>query len=846
MHFDSTRIALMRAVLGGTWRRPGRILLAVLAIAAGVALGLGVALVNQSALAEFEHGMRTLSGSADLEIRAGREGFDEALYPRLARLPGVEVASPGLEISSRVDGQPATAPPLLLLGLDVFQHARLQPALFAAGAAANAQNSTTRGLLDADVVYLSAAAANWLHLAAGDTLLLKSGLAAVPLRVAGILPGGAVDERLAVADIATVQWRFGKLGSINRLDLRLAAGADAASLRAAIAALLPPGVSVATPDEAVGRAAEISAAYRVNLGMLAAIALVTGAFLVFSTQSLAVIRRRTEFALLLACGLTRRELVALLVAEGALLGLIGALLGLACGYLLAGAALHYLGGDLGAGMFAAERVRLQAGGASALLYGLLGVAAAAAGAWLPALEAASRPPALALKSGDEAHLFARLEHARGGLVCLALAAAALWLPGHAGIAVGAYLSVAFMLLGGVLLLPALARRLFARLPSRGGALMQLAAAQLAGAPGFVAVAGAGVLAAVALATAMAIMVGSFRTSLAHWLDHMLPADAYVRAARAYEAGGMDVATQEALLGTPGVARAVFVRHRQIMLDAARPPVALIARDLPADAGQALVLVAGSGAAPAGLPLWVSEAMVDLYGWRPGQVVELPLAGRAVTATVAGVWRDYARQQGAIMMRLADYRALTGDTAINEAGLWLAPGAQLAATAAALRARISGGERLDIVSPGAIRGLSLAIFDRTFAVTYALEAVAIVIGLAGIAASFAALAAARRREFGVLRHLGLTRRDIGRLLALEGLLGSALAVGLGLVLGGAIGWVLVAVINRESFHWSMDFAPDWLPLAGFALAMIAAGTAAARYAGRQAASADAVQAVKDDW
>ncbi|MBL8484357.1 MAG: FtsX-like permease family protein [Rhodocyclaceae bacterium] len=496
-------------------------------------------------------------------------------------------------------------------------------------------------------------------------------------------------------------------------------------------------------------------------------------------------------------------------------------------------------------MFTPGAVRLLPDVGASAGYLLLGVAAAAAGAWLPALEAASRPPALALRSGDEAHLFARIEHARGSLACFLAAAAALWLPPPQGIPVGGYLCVAFILLGGVLLLPALARRLFALLPGRGGALVQLAGAQLAGAPGFVAVAGAGVLAAVALAAAMAVMVGSFRTSLEQWLDHMLPADLYVRAARASEAGGMDDATQQALLRMAGVARVNFVRHRQIMLDAGRPPVALIARDLPDDAGQALLLVARAADAP-GRPIWVSEAIVDLYGWHPGQSVNVPLAGRAVPARVAGVWRDYARQQGAIMMRLNDYRALSGDRTINEAGLWLAPGHTPAGTAAALRAAIAGGERLDIVTPGNIRNISLAIFDRTFAVTYALEAVAIVIGLAGIAASFAALAAARRREFGVLRHLGLTRGDIGRLLALEGLLGSTLAVGLGLALGGLIAWVLVKVINRQSFHWSMDFAPDWLPLAAFALAMIAAGTAAARHAGRQAASADAVQAVKDDW
>ncbi|MBL8485391.1 MAG: ABC transporter permease, partial [Rhodocyclaceae bacterium] len=250
MDLFAQRFALMRAVLGGAWRRPGRILLAVLAIATGVALGLGVALVNRSALAEFEHGMRSLSGSADFELRAGREGFDENLYPRVAQLPGVAVASPGLEIFARVEGLPAEAPSLLLLGLDVFQHARLQAALFTASTANTAEDGGDRGLPGPDAVYLSRSAASWLRLARGDTLAVKSGLTVVHLKVAAILPDRAGGERLAVADIATVQWRFGRLGSINRLDLRLADGADAAAARARIAAVLPPGVTIATPDEA--------------------------------------------------------------------------------------------------------------------------------------------------------------------------------------------------------------------------------------------------------------------------------------------------------------------------------------------------------------------------------------------------------------------------------------------------------------------------------------------------------------------------------------------------------------------------------------------------------------------
>ena len=210
-----------------------------------------------------------------------------------------------------------------------------------------------------------------------------------------------------------------------------------------------------------------------------------------------------------------------------------------------------------------------------------------------------------------------------------------------------------------------------------------------------------------------------------------------------------------------------------------------------------------------------------------------------------MWRDYARQTGAVMIDLADYRRLTGDRRANDAAIFLAPGAVADQVAAALTATSSPGT-LSIAYPGEIRAISLRIFDRTFAVTYLLEAVAVIIGLAGVAASFAALAVARRREFGMLRHLGLTRRQIGWMLAQEGALAAGVGVIGGLLAGAAIGLVLIEVVNRQSFHWSMDLHVPWGSLALFGVGLVALGALAAVLAGRQAMRQDAVLAVREDW
>jgi len=239
-------------------------------------------------------------------------------------------------------------------------------------------------------------------------------------------------------------------------------------------------------------------------------------------------------------------------------------------------------------------------------------------------------------------------------------------------------------------------------------------------------------------------------------------------------------------------------------------------------------------------------MQDLYGYTPGRRIELPLAGRRVAFTVAGVWRDYARQQGAVLLDRDRYVALTGDAEANDAAVWLAPGTSADAFRRAVAATLPAADRYTVTTAGAIRTLSLAVFDRTFAVTYALEAAAVAIGLAGLTASFGALVLSRRREFGMLRHIGMTRRQIGTMLAVEGLAVSGVGVVTGLALGGVISLVLIHVVNRQSFHWSMDIAVPWAGLCAFALTLLALALATTLVAARAAMSDDAVRAVKDDW
>ena len=830
---DLRRILAVPLWTGGLRQHPVRTLLAVLSIAAGVALGLAVQWVNGAAVAEMAGAARHLAGAADLTVRGPGNGFDEDLYPALARQPGVESASPALEVEVRLAGRTGT---LRITGLDVFRAAAIQPGLLAS-------DVHPLDALRPDTVFLSASAMAGLGLAPGDTLEVQAGTGTRRLRVAGRLAGERPGLRLGVMDLGAAQDAFDRQGYLTRVDLRLRPGTDREAFQRALA--LPPGV-VAEPVEVAGEGAEAATrAYRVNLQVLALVALFTGGLLVFSTQSLSVARRRAQLALLRVLGATRAQVLALVLAEGAALGLAGALLGVPAGAGLAALALSLSGGDLGAGFLAGLRARLVPDPLAALLFGGLGVLAALAGSVGPATEAARAAPARALKGHADLEAWAPLRSPWPGLVVLAAGTALLALPPIGALPLGGYAAIALLLCGTLLLLPRLVRSLLAAWPEPGAVAAGLALARLRARPLQAALGLSAVVAAVSLTVAMGVMVASFRVSLEQWLETMLPAPLYLRACGQGDSACLSLQDQAVIRALPGVARVEFLRWTTLRTGDG-PPVVLLARDGVTGEGlRRLPLVGPARPGPPGVPeAWVSEAAAALHGWAPGQRLDLPLSGRLVRFHVAGVWRDYARQAGAVLVDRTSYVQLAGDPFASDAGLWLTEPARLSAVRAALLALGPGA--FEVLEPGDIRTLSLTVFDRTFAVTYALQAVALAIGLLGLTGTIATEVIDRRHEFGALRHLGLARAQIARLLAVEGTALAAAGLVVGTALGLAVSLVLIHVVNRQSFHWGMDLHVPWLPLMAFAAALTALAALSAVLSGRHAMGGDAVRAVREDW
>lgn len=868
--------ALLRWVSWAEWRHHAlRQATAVLAVLLGVALAFSVHLINASALSEFGAAVRSVNGDADLRLHAARGTLDEALYPQVARHPQVARVSPVIELQVQARDRQGRLQALKLIAQDSLVAGPLAPALLPQ-VATEVPGIDAMSLFAPSSVLLNAAAQRLLGVAPGDVISVPvAGLGASPgrgpdagevsLRVVGGV--SASGTPLAVMDLAGAQDHFGLLGRLTRLDVQLVAGASAQEVRHSLA--LPTGVVAEQPDEASQRLSNMSRAYRVNLTVLALVALFTGAFLVFSILSLSVAKRLPQLALLGVLGLSARERLRLVLAESALVGLLGAVLGLALGTGLAALALRLLSGDLGGGYFPGITPRLQWSPGAALVYGALGVAAAVAGGWLPARGAQSIAPAQALKGLGVDQGAGHTGLAWLGPMLLALGTGLALLPPLDGVPLWAYVSVACLLMGGIACVPTLTQLLLGRWPTPQQATWLLALERARRMRHTATVAMAGVVASLSLSVALTVMVASFRDSVTRWLDVVLPADLYARASTS--AGSSDtlhlprpLLAQIAHL--PGVTRVAGVRVANLTLNAQQAPLALIARDLNGPDGtdapaRSLPLV-GEVLPPreGQIGIFVSEAVVDLYGGppgstqggRPGQTLMLPLrAGQPpVAAFVRGVWRDYARQQGAIVIAEADYQRLSGDTDVNDLAMWLAPGTRVDTVQQAVRALATqhglDGALLTFAEPGQIRDTTLRIFDRSFAVTYWLQAVAIGIGLFGTAASFSAQVLARRKEFGLLSHLGFTRRQVLGIVAGEGAAFTSVGALLGLALGVAVSVVLVKVVNPQSFHWTMDLLLPWARLAALCASVMLAGTLTAWIAARAAVGRDVVLAVKEDW
>ena len=799
-------------------------LLSMLAIALGVALGFAIDLINTAALNDFSRAMKSVQGEPDAVIapRDSAASVPLSVINQVARDPSVPVVAPVIEVRVRIDNESAT---VRLIGLDVLSAPAVMPDLLPR------QSADVPGNMFEDGVYLSRALATRLKRKAGDEVTITRGDATWRTRIAGDVPAARPDDLIAVADIAWVQSRFGPVDAVSEARIRLAANTDVEAWRKSVSATLPSGLIIKGAADEGARVSNLSRAYRVNLNVLALVALLTGGFLVFATQLTAVAQRSTQFALLGVLGLTPSQRMAQVLFEAIAIGIPGSALGLALGYALAFAFTRLLGGDLGGGYFSGSAPTIVATPLSMLIFFALGCAASLVGAAYPAWLNRTQPLAAALKTGF-AHRPPQA-HKQRGLLLIALSVVAVALsqaPAIAGLPFAGYAAIAVVLVIGIVAAPLATHALFSHLSRYNLPPAQRIAVQnVAQAPLMAQVAASGLIVSFALTVSMVIMVSSFRVAVDTWLDEVLPAPLYARS----KATPLPQAALDALKQPDApFAKSESAAFSSLTLDLSRPAVALLVREINRnDPGSRLPF---TGPVIAGPPeqtvVWVSEPMAELYGLVPGWQLRLPLLGRDIDVFIGGVWRDYARQFGSVVISRSDYEKLGGRFEPTDLALWPRAGQEIAAKNWLGTYVKQYG--LEFSESAEIRRLSLSIFDKSFAVTYALEAAAMMIGLFGLAVTLAASVWLRARELATLSALGFDRAMLTRAVMFEGLMIATIGLAIGLACGIAVGALLTHVINPQAFHWRMQLHVPWFVVMVGVVLTLLAGLVASRFAARQ--------------
>ena len=833
--------------------QPGRWLIAGFTVALGIGLAVAIHTVNRSALNEFGRALDLINGQASAQLIMPTGDFPDTLYDAVAARQaelGIRAISPVFE---------RTTQSIRVLGLDIFQAGRVTPALMP-----SVSEGQSLQLFDPNAIFLSATALNSLNLAIGDSLTLSFEGKKETVQIAGLVPG-ASGQSLAVMDLGAAQWRLDGLGRLSRLDIQLEDGRSFNQLADALAKS-NLGLLLVTADDRDRRMSNLSRAYRVNLTVLALVALFTGAFLVFTTIGFSVLRQQTQLALLSVLGAGRNWLFAVVLTQAALVSAIGGVIGIGFGLAMAAVLLRVLGGDLGAGYFSSTVPPLDLDPSALFGFWFLSVVVGILAGYFPARAATTRAPMQQLRAGAGERILKPMVRGRWAMVFAIVSVVLAFMPAMDGLPIAAYASIAFVLFTGIAMTPMLVRYCFLGFKrwisnqdarSHSPALI-LAVWRLAQAPASAAGLIAGVVAALALTVAMVVMVASFRDSVTQWLDQVLPADLYASLSRSDLNQELinDPRLVDDISAVPGIARVEFTLQQKIVFRVDRPEVALIARPVPlARAAEVLPLtgdlVAQTATTSAPLPVvFVSEAMADLYGWKPGQVHVLPSttsAKQPISVWVGGVFRDYGRQHGAIVIDIANYQALTQDQRRTDIALWLKSGSNPSVMLETLRSQFPQFKDMEFRSSANLRALSLTIFDRSFALTYALEVAALLVALFSVAAGFAGQALLRQKEFALMEHLGQSAQERTEWLTYESGLLLGLAAIWGTVLGLIMSQLLIHRVNPQSFGWTMETSIPIIALTVLALSLVLLGIAAAVWTANRNLNPKRLSlALREDW
>jgi len=839
---------LYRASFGYLLRHPWQLAMALLGICIGVAVMVAVDLANESSRRAFLLSMDAINGEATHQIIAGPSGVDETVYSKLRAEHGIRSIAPVVSGYIRYDDTT-----LQVLGVDLFAEREFRNYSLSGGNEKSVVNSratstVSRILTTPGALLTSERTAQMLGLEIDDEFqVMAAGIEHDAVLVGLFAPGQQSRlDNLLITDIANAQQWLGMRGRLTRIDVRIRAGDE--GLQQQIESILPPDTQLLSAARRTQTTLDMSNAFMTNLTAMSLLAMLVGIFLIYNSVAFAVLQRRGLIGVLRALGLTRGQTFSLILVEGVMLGITGAILGLLLGVWLGEQLLHLVARTISDHYFVVNVTDVSIAPASVIKGLAAGLGATVVAAAVPAIEASSYQPRLAMTRSVLEYRAGRSLPilAIAGLLAAALSTLILVFSG-ANLVAG-LIALFLLILGFALLIP-IAVRAAAR------ALSPLAG-KLAGTSGRLAISGVGAslsrtgVAIVALAVAVSatvgvsVMVDSFRGSVSEWLGNTLQSDIYVGVPR----GSLDPDVVEDLVAVPGVASYSTSRRTWLETEAGR--VRLIV----------LQMAPGSYAGTAirdGDPdeIWRqfdNEGAVlvsDPYAYRHevgrGDTVRLKTKNGDRIFRIAAVYQSYDANGGAILMSRRTYDIFFEDPTVDSVGIYLRDGADGDSVMDDIRQVSAGRQSLIMNSNARIRDISLNIFDRTFVITDVLYWLAVGVAVIGILGAMLALQLERARELGVLRAIGMTPVQVGALVTIQtgfiGLLSGIAAIPLGLVMA----WVLIEVINRRAFGWEMDMTIDPAVLAIALSLAIGAALIAGIYPAYRAASARPALAMREE-
>jgi len=832
--------------LRAQWRE-GRALTALTVL--GVALGVGsvwsIQIINQNAIGAFKAGLESISGDADLSIVGVTPDFDERLYPRVLQTPGVRAAWPLFRLPVTLAGRSDYF--LEVLGVDLYSPLELP---WDDGSRESISPLSTPGWTAVSPELASSW--GWTR---GSRFEVGSGSRRVALTVGGIVDfsrrSPQASRKILVMDLAQAQELFHGLGRLSQIDVQVEPGVSAASVVEDLRRALGPGVSVLTPSQREAGGEGILSAFRLNLTALSMISFFVGLFLVYGSTQASLLRRRTEFGLLRSLGATRPQLVRLLLAQTALLGVVGIAFGLPLGYLGARLNMDTVSATVSNLYLLSEIHSLQITPSLCLSAVAIGLAGVLAGAALPIWEIASMGPLALMSSAVLQERLAVWARPLAAVGAGQAALAAVWFfgGGRAWPPSGFVLAVSLLLLM-ISLVPAAIREVFGRLPLRGFdwrySLRSLELRLQTSAPAI-----AALVVAVSMLGGITVMIQSFRTTIDVWARRSIQADVYISTESWLQGRSQAVLDDELVRGLEALPEARAVdKQRYLFAQYQGHRVALSGVRIGLPGGEArFSLLSSDPEAVRRMQtqtdgILIGEPFARRAGLSPGDALVLDGPQGPIPLRVAGVYRDYSTDWGTGVMDIAALAAHFGPGPLNNVALYLKTGEDPERTVDRLKARFPR-KPLVIRSNALLLQEIFHIFDQTFAVTRLLQLMSLTVAGFGISLTLLILARERAAETALYRSLGATRAQIFFLFVGKGFGMALMGLALGTVGGILLALVLIYGINRSYFGWTIPMSWPWGALARQDAVLLLAALGASIYPALRASRTPAAELSRDE-